>query len=43
MSVKLDVDGIIYQNVPLKDVTKVYILKIIYSEALKRENVVTIS
>ena len=32
MSLKLDVDGLIYHNIPLKDVTKVDILNRMYSE-----------
>ena len=35
MSVKLDVDGLLYHNIPLKDVTKVEILNIMYSEPQK--------
>ena len=36
MSVKLDVDGLLYHNIPLKDVTKVEILNRMYSD--KRKN-----
>ena len=36
LSVKLDVDEFIYQNLPLKNVTKVEILNIIYSEQQKK-------
>ena len=43
MSVKLDVDGLIYHNIHLNDVTKVDILNRMYSEPQKTENVVTIS
>ena len=35
MSVKLDVDELIYHNKALKDVTNVEILKIMYSETQK--------
>ena len=43
MSVKLDVYEFIYHNIPLKDVIKVDIFNIIYSEPQKSENIVTIS
>ena len=36
MSVKLDVDVLLYHNIPLKDVTKVGILNIMYSNPQKR-------
>ena len=37
MPVKFDVDGFIYGNIPLKDVTKVYILNIMNSEPQKSD------
>ena len=43
MSVKFYVDGLIYHNIPLKNVTKVEILNTMYSDIWKIENVVTIS
>ena len=42
MPVKFDVDGFIYGNIPLKDVTKVYILNIMNSEPQKSD-VMTVS
>ena len=41
-SVKLDVYGLLYHNIPLKDVTKVEIKNIMYSETQKFEMFVTI-
>ena len=35
ISVKLDVYGLLYHNIPLKYVTKVYMLNIMYSELRK--------
>ena len=43
MSVNLDAYGLLYQIIPLKDVTEVDILHIIYSEKQKNGNFVTIS
>ena len=36
MSVKLDVDGLLYKNIPLKYVTKVDILNRMYSDPIKK-------
>ena len=41
ISVKLNVDGLIYHNIILKDVTEVDILNKLYSEPRKKRNVVT--
>ena len=37
-SVKLDMDRLLYHNIPLKYVTKVGILNIIYNEPQKKRN-----
>ena len=42
MSVKLDIYGLIYRNIPLKDVNNVEILSRMYSDPQKSENIVTI-
>ena len=42
MSVKLDIDGLLYHNIPPKYVTNLDILNILYSEPWNKKNVVTI-